>query len=197
MADNNSRTQLTIAVIGLFSAVTVALIANYDKIFPRRPAPVVASQPSGSAGTIPSAKEAQPAEQPVVLPQNAPIDGTPDKIAEPGTVATLATAKIAGQWEDESDPFRFAFTQDGAAFAYTASENGAPRGTGKGTIFGRTLVYDFQDGSYAGSCRATLADDGKHISGTCKPNSGDTFDVHLRRRAALIAPNVLFKPHAS
>jgi hypothetical protein len=165
MADNSGRTQLTIAVIGLVSATTVAFIANYDKIFPRPPAAPAVNHPTPAPGTA------------------APDVTEPPTTQGPsGDDAAPASAKIAGQWEDESDPFRFVFTQDGTAFAYTASENGAARGTGKGTISGKTLVYDFQDGNYAGNCRATLADDGNHISGTCKPSSGDPFDVRLRRR---------------
>jgi hypothetical protein len=166
MADNNGRTQLTIAMIGLFSAVSVALIANYDKIFPRQPAAVASPPQQAASGAAPPAHQAPPANDPA--PQ-APVPAGP--------------AAIAGRWEDESDPFRFVFTQNAAAFAYTASENGTPRGTGKGTIIGRTLIYDFEDGSYGGSCRATLSDDGNHIGGTCKPNSGDPFEVRLRRAA--------------
>jgi hypothetical protein len=210
MADSGGRTQVMIALIGLTSAIGVALIANYDKIFPRASSSSSAGQSvanpaetPGKAAETPASSGPPAADQPPPAAQDngtaaaPPGDGKVNNPIQlnPNIVKMLVPAKVAGLWLDESDPYRFAFTQDGVKFSYTASENGAARGTGKGTVFGKTLTYSFEDGSYTGNCRATVADDGNHISGTCTPNSGDAFDVKLKRGVILIPPQVLFKPH--
>ncbi len=181
MADNG-RTQVTIAAIGLVSALGVALIANYDKIFASKPPvqPAVqvpaASAPAASTAPVPSAAPAS----------SANADSPPAPIGTVGAIVkanVLSVAGIAGAWNDEDDAFRYVIAQNGAAFTYTASENGADRGGGSGTVIGRKLFYTFRNGNFAGKCEATVADDGNHIGGSCRPDTGDPFSFRLRRQS--------------
>jgi hypothetical protein len=173
MADNG-RTQVMIAVIGLVSALGVALIANYDKVFPSKP-PVQPAVQTPAAGTPASSTAPTPA-----------ADSRPAPIGTVGAIVKaneLSVASIAGAWDDEDDSFHYVITQAGAGFTYAASENGADRGGGSGTVIGRKLFYSYRNGTLAGKCEATVADDGNHIGGSCRPDAGDPFSFRLRRQS--------------
>lgn len=59
MADSNTRTQITVAVIGLIGVLAAAVIANWDKIFKKQDAQSGSSQQSGTA-TAPNKKSPPP-----------------------------------------------------------------------------------------------------------------------------------------
>jgi len=93
--------------------------------------------------------------------QPTPSQATPSQPSPPA-------ADITGGWQD-TDGFTYHFTRDGAAIAYIQYHANQRVGAGEGTIEGNALTYSFQDekGGSSGNCTATVAPNGRAISGTC------------------------------
>jgi hypothetical protein len=182
-AEGNGRIQLAVAVVTVVGGIAVAFIANYDKIFPPPPpAPhgLEVKPVADAPAPVVQGNQASTAATTNTVPAPA-TDGTPVNRAATGMTTQLTIANIAGQWDDENDAYHYVITQDAASFTYAATENGADRGTGKGTVIGQKLFYTFQNGSLTGQCSATVIADGNRIGGSCRTNSGDSFSFNLRR----------------
>jgi len=103
MADSSSKTQLLIAVIGLTGVLGTALIANWDKIFPKPNPTIVDKQPVGS----PSPNADSHKKKPVVplspkpetssKPKVFSIDG---RMTDQATGRVLCTGTVSAQIAD-------------------------------------------------------------------------------------------------
>ncbi len=145
------RTPIIVAAIGLIGTVTVGLLTNADKL-----------QRLWSPAPPPA-----PTPQAAPPPLSADLAPSPPPAAQDGTGAAGSAVKsLTGLWASD-DGYRFRFHQSANVFSYAASERGKDRGTGDGTLRGRTLTYGFTSPNGDGVCSATLSADGDQVDGRC------------------------------
>jgi hypothetical protein len=102
MADSSHRVAIAVAVIGVMGTLGAALIANWDKIFPRAPqAPVTPARPASEP--VQPRRQAEPAPPPPQPARHA--DAAPRPLGTPAQpVRANTTPQIAGVWRDADNP---------------------------------------------------------------------------------------------
>jgi len=153
MADTSPRAAIVVAVIGVVGTLGTALIANWDKLFPRTSPQLVKPEPpvDSRVGKTNPVDEKLASPVPAAPIPAAPVDVTP---------------QIAGVWQDVGYPSNGTkVSQDGARFTFTrwgVLTNGVPfQGTGSGTLSGRRVsggyrVFYRNGGFSEGQCTGSI-----------------------------------------
>jgi len=126
----------------------------------------------------------------VMLAGSGTSAGSPAPKGDPAPAETASSSpsasaggepSIGGTWHD-ADGYRYTFAQDLGVFTYQMFMGQQRIGSGAGTIAGSKLTYRFTDEANGGegSCEATLAADGRTISGTCGDGSAE-WNFSIRR----------------
>jgi len=150
---NGSKTQIIVAVIALTGVIGGALIANWDKLFPRNrpPAPT----------PIPQVEEKSADRTAVRSDTNGNLPASPP--------ALTAETDIGGLWRDEWG-FTSQITQQGGAFKYAVwgvGCKGYTMSSGSGTIRGNTIESDYRSNYSQGHCSGTVSPDGRRMTSVC------------------------------
>lgn len=187
MADNSSRTQIILALIGVIGVLATAVAPNWDKFFPPRPKPVPTSTPAPAPAAAVNSEPApsapapnQAVSSPPVAPQQAP-NPPGDTADAPASAGEGDPPKIAGDWLDEDGTVRF--SQTGAAYRYTYTKNGIQLSSGAGRFTGRKFkhIYSQSNGSN-GECQGTADYLGRIMTGTCTDaEDGSSWSFTLQR----------------
>lgn len=159
MAQDNYRTTILVAVIGLIGTLGAALIANWEKI-------------AGPAET----KSTKVVEDP-------PAKEFVDRPEKPQRSETKVVS-LAGRWRDINLPMNTSqITQDGDMFDFTGG--GAADGirfqtSGSGTIEERAVSIDYstmyQNGvNTRGACTGNVSADGNRLTLTCTDPVSGTY----------------------
>jgi len=107
--DSSSRVQIIVALIGLAGVVVTALIANWNNVFPRKPA----QPPAVVAPTAPGAGGGKKSERPVHSSGRLVVPGNYTYDLDTGAEAS---AGADFQWRQDAGAQRFFVPMNGAAF---------------------------------------------------------------------------------
>lgn len=145
---DNSRVQIWVAIIGLVSAIGVAVIANWDKIFPKKPSSVSASS-SSSAPPKDKNQKTDSGNAKNDSASDTKSSGTGSK-TDSGETASGTNDLMAGSWTNDNPQThgitRLEIVQNGMSVrvhAWAAPKFGpdwgsatSPTGGGKGALVG-------------------------------------------------------------
>jgi hypothetical protein len=171
--------QVKVALIGVVSAVSVALITHWDSFAPGRvpaiasvpalvaPAPAPSATPSQAAAPSPVPVASQAAAvQSFGAAQTRAFDAGSAALDQVAARIEAASAPdLTGTWRDEGYSYRL--VQQGGRFAFIQLQNGVAVGTGGGTVDGNMLDHRFTGPAGNGACRGTVAPSGDTIEGQC------------------------------
>jgi len=147
----NPTIQILVAVLGLVGVLGGALIANWDKVFPRAE-PQMAPAP---------AKTDAPKPSPSDTPRRSPATAPP----------AVRSVNISGVWRDVNVGTVYQVSQDGQSFRFSGTHP-TFESSGVGTIRGHTLESSYQTryrqgGISTGNCAGELSLDAKQIVSRC------------------------------
>lgn len=148
-----SRTQITVALIGVTGVIATAMIANGDKWFHSAP----------QKAPVEQASSAQPSDR---------------AFGGPKPVAT-SLPKIDGWWHD-TDGNRFAFIQNGARYSFIQYNGTAQVGTGSGVLTGHQFTHTFHVDDFGdGTCAGSVSSDGLTTAGHCSAAGHGEWDFRV------------------
>jgi hypothetical protein len=170
MADSSHRVTIAVAIIGVIGTLGAALIANWEKIFPRAPEALVKPSPRPEE-PVPAVRRADPAPR--------PVDGANQPVrADP-------MPQIAGLWRDADNPNNGTkIAQDGARLQFTRAgilpDGMRFESAGTGSVLASriTLKYvtRYQTGSAStGECSGSVSPGARQITLNCADSLYGTF----------------------
>lgn len=186
MSESSGKVTIIVAVISLVTSIVVALISNWDKLFPSS-APQTATMHSPGTSSEPAAQAASPvASQPTTSGSAAGAASTPTSSDGAGTVS------VAGQWHDPADPqLSNRIEQSGTSISFLRQgylSNGVwVESRGNGIVQGSSISlqyradYSTQDVS-SGQCNGTVNSRGTRMDVYCTDSLMGGFPVSLSRR---------------
>ena len=191
--DNRSggghNTPIIVALITVSGVMFTALLANWDKLFGSKPAPV-ASQPVAANVAVPGLTDPAAAKEAArkLSDSQAGTYGAATDVLDDVTrqiqgssQAAPAAPNVTGLWAD-ADGYSFRISQSGGNLTFQSYANGALVGRGEGQITGRALRYGYQTSDDSGTCTAHLSADGREISGRCQSVDGNGWPFTVVRR---------------
>lgn len=147
----NHTTQIVVAIIGLVGVLGGALIANWDKMFPRVQTQVAA---------IPDKPD-----------QPKPTHSDGPRHSSVATAPKVQGVNISGVWRDRNLGTMYQIAQDGHSFRFSASHPSF-ESSGLGTVTGRSLESSYETryrlgGISTGRCFGELSGDGTQMTSRC------------------------------
>jgi hypothetical protein len=193
MPEQSSRITIVVALITLAGTLGAALIANWDKLFPRSqaavaPAPAPAPSPTPTATAVPS-----PAPAPAPTP--APAPKAPPAAADTERSTAHAPPRgpsIAGSWRNAAYPgIVLNITQQGNQIRFTQTgvlSNGVGfESAGAGVVEGSQIALQYlarynNGQASSGQCQGTLTDAEESMDLFCSDSLLGNFEsVSVRR----------------
>lgn len=166
------RTQIVIALIGLFGVLITALLSNWDKIFPDRAASAAGREAAAAPATsdvapgvppIESAQRLSDAQKNALNASSSALEGITAQISATGT----ETPDIGGNWRDD-EGYDYAVWHKPPYFGFRQFRVGQETSTAEGETSGLQVRHHYRaaDGD-EGDCIGTIEAGGNVISGTC------------------------------
>ncbi len=164
MAESGPNATIVATVITVIGSVAVAVISNWNKIFPK---PQVSPPPVTAVAPEPAANASPPPSGKIQVAPPVPI------------------IDISGTWYNPAAPANGSrIVQQNSGFQFS-SWGMLPQGIGyeskgSGTVVAQNITYNYfaqyQNGwTSQGNCSGTVSSDGNQITATCSDNVLGTF----------------------
>lgn len=168
MSESGTNATIVAAIIGVIGSITVALISNWDKFFPKQavtpPAPTITGDTGTSHGATTTGKIEVTTIPPAIAPARIDIGGTWYNPAAPANGSFIV---------QQNNDFQFkgwGMLPQGIAY----------ESKGSGEIIAQTVTYNYiaqyQNGwASQGNCSGTVSANGSQLTATCTDNLLGTF----------------------